>query len=124
MNKKRLTDKKESDNLEQQKEDEMPKTRKYRPWMTTLTPEQHEWIKEMSRTAGLQGSEIIRSLIDKARQDSENTFQADIREQHIKKRLEAINDRMSEFEEERQELNKQLSQIKPSPKMKQALQKE
>lgn len=81
-------------------------------WLMVVTDEQHEWIKTTAREVGLKGSDIVRELIDRVRQEDDRKFKASLAQTQLKNRLQALNDKEAAIQEEKRELKRQMSSDK------------
>lgn len=77
-------------------------------WLTVITEEQYEWIKDTSEKVGLKGSDMIREILDRAMAEDQKKFRASLANIQVKIKLQSINDRKIALQEEEREVRKQL----------------
>ncbi len=75
-------------------------------WLVIVTETQYTWLKEVAEKTSLKGSDIIGELLNKGMEDRQ--FVASLAEAQLKIKLQKLNDKAMEIEEQREELQKQF----------------
>lgn len=79
-----------------------------RKWITVITEEQYDWIKETAEAAGLKGSDVVREAIDRSMKNRE--FRASLAQTQLKIQLDALNDKKAALESQTKDLQKRLKE--------------
>lgn len=77
-------------------------------WLTVITEEQYDWIKETALAAGLKGSDVVREALDRSMKDRE--FKATLAAAQLKIQLDTLNSKKAALESQTKELQKRLKE--------------
>ena len=86
----------------------MPNGTEKKRWLVVLPVNQRDWIKDISSSTGLKGSDIMSELIEDCMKNNSAKFKQSLAQTQLKIKLQAINERRAALEEEAQEVKRSL----------------
>lgn len=82
-------------------------------WMTTVTDEQKEWLKETAAEAGINGSYVIQELLSRIMADGGKEFKASLVDARVRIQLAELAEKKAEIAEKERELKLKLGTKRP-----------
>lgn len=96
--------------LESAKEDKVPVIKK---WLVGLDEKQHEWLKNTISQTGVNGSAIIRALIDREMKKPSTDIKSNLVSSKLEAELRNLQEKRAAIEERINEKRQQLKSKKP-----------
>lgn len=83
-------------------------------WMTTVTDEQKQWLRETAEEAGINGSYVIQELLSRIMAEGAKEFKASLVDARVRIQLAELAEKKAEIAEQEKELRLKLSSKKPA----------
>ena len=77
-------------------------------WVTPITDEQYDWVKDTAEATGVSGADIVRAAVELAMKDRE--FKSSLAESQLRLQLASLTAKKSALEAQEKTLQKRLKE--------------